>query len=281
MAVGLVAAAHAGAPPPAGAARTLAVLGAKPGITVVDTFPALAGLTGVAVRVKDKPMIFYLDPAGENLILGLILDAAGQTNHTGAALARYFPGENAQVPPLTAPAGAAMREGLPAAGLRGLSGIRQLPPAGPTSPELFIVFDLACGHCQRLYTALAAPDLVSRLRAAGVGVTWLPVDFSGERTAAKAAIALGTGMPFDQLADYFAADWMPDVTGTEIYAAVDQGAKALAAIMQWVRGAAIHAVPALYVAQGAEAQALAGPPTAAAVERWLARLEAAEIRVAP
>ena len=82
-------------------------------------------------------------------------------------------------------------------------------------------------------------------------------------------MALGTTVGFDQLAPYFDRDWTPDVTGAGIYTAVDQGAKTLAAIMQWVRGASITAVPVLYVTQGAIVTPLAGPPTATTVERWL------------
>jgi len=271
----LAAAAAAAEPPaPAGYERFLDRLRQKPGITVIDTFDAPAGLKGVALRARGKPMILYLDPAGENLFLGLILDAGGQGNHTSDALARYFPGETVPAPaPATAdPVAAPTHPGLAAAELRALTGIRQFPATGAAGRELFIVFDFACGHCQRLYAALAAPALAARLQAAGVGVTWLPVDFSGERTAFKAAVALGTTVGFDHLAPYFDRDWAPDVTGVEIYPAVDRGAKALAAIMQWVRGAALTAVPALYVTQGVTATPLAGPPTAAAVERWLESL---------
>lgn len=152
-------------------------------LKVEGWFKGPGNLTGVAAKFNGQPMVFFTDPEGRYMLTGTAVDITNGKNLIAEATARYFAnfgmkrGEAAALP-------VPKKTSIRPEELNGLASVRH--GNARTGKVAYVLFDFECEHCMALYHAIAAQKPSGELR-------WIPVAFSGEAAASKAALALGAG----------------------------------------------------------------------------------------
>lgn len=135
------------------------------GLTVVKSFPAVAGLTGYVTLQEGEYAVMYGTTDG-HLIAGALISPKGE-NLTAAHADKHVPKPNLE---------------------SGFVDIQAAPAivTGPANAKqrIYVFFDPECSFCQVLHSALAP------YTAAGLGVNWIPVGMLGPKSAEKAAALL-------------------------------------------------------------------------------------------
>lgn len=182
--------------PPPTALRSISKMSAL--VKVEHWFQGPGNLIGAAARMNGEPFIFYLDPAGNTMISGVVLDINTQRNMTIDATEHFFAEE------MSAKKTQAARQRIDAADR---AGVKALPNPEPLPPGLsqdleklayiatgdknsqrkaYILFDFECRYCQTAFNQLSTQKLTGQIR-------WVPLATGGLASEAKAAYALATG----------------------------------------------------------------------------------------
>lgn len=142
--------------------------------TIVDTFPAIGGLTGFVVESAQgaghNSGILYADPKGRFLVAGSVISAQGQ-DMTQVYTNQYI---NNKI------AGPAYAEALQ---------LHTFTSGSNNAPhKAIVIFDPNCIYCHLLYK-----ELEPLIAEGQVQIHWLPVAFRDPSSPGKAAALLNAG----------------------------------------------------------------------------------------
>lgn len=145
---------------------------------IVDTFPAVGGLTGFVVESTQgaghNSGILYADPKGRFLVAGSVISAQGQ-DMTQVYTNEYI---NSKI------AGPAYAEALQ---------LNTFTSGSNNAPhKAIVIFDPNCIYCHLLYK-----ELEPMIAEGQVQIRWLPVAFRDPSSPGKAAAMLNAGSDAD------------------------------------------------------------------------------------
>lgn len=203
------------------------------GAEVKGYFDGPGNLIGVAIEIMPgKGFIAYFDPSGETMITGMALDMRNERNLTAEADTAFF-----QTP-------------LPRSGndiqemagdvLQALPAIVEGDPAA--SKVLYVLFDFQCPHCRQLHQRLQ-----QEIDKGATRVHWIPVAFTGDKAASKAAYALGDIGDTSSLASLFVTDDIAPLLKNP--QRIAKGALGLERTMRFARDHHIKSVPKILTVQ--------------------------------
>ncbi len=163
---GLAAGAAQAAEPPAVVQNVL-----RPGMKLVKSFEAPAGLTGYLISAEGHTAVLYVTPDGKHAVVGQMLDEQGN-NLTADQVAKYMPASDYQ---------GAWQKAQKATWIA----------EGAENPKsiVYVLFDPYCPYCHALWQAAQAYE------SAGLQVRWIPVAYLHPDSAATAAAILESKDP--------------------------------------------------------------------------------------
>ncbi|SMC28485.1 Disulfide bond isomerase protein N-terminus [Desulfacinum hydrothermale DSM 13146] len=154
----------------------------KFGIKVINYFQGPISLTGIVAEVSnpqikipgaDKRIIYYIDPTGQYLIAGAIIDLKERRNLVAEASATYLEHDRK----------------LPTASeLATLAYVEHQPSRNGRWIYLFV--DPTCPHCRREVREMK--NAIEKGELGGTGVRWVPISLGNPRATTAVSLLLGT-----------------------------------------------------------------------------------------